>query len=28
MDPEWMNHKVRIKCARCKTVNVPVTDAG
>jgi hypothetical protein len=26
MDPGYMNHKVRIKCARCRTVNVPVTD--
>ena len=26
MDPEWMNHKVRIKCAVCRTVNVPVTE--
>jgi DNA-directed RNA polymerase subunit RPC12/RpoP len=26
MDPEWMNHKVRIKCATCRTVNVPVTE--
>ena len=26
MDPVWMNHKVRIKCATCKTVNVPITD--
>ena len=26
MAPDYMNHKVRIRCARCRTVNVPVTD--
>jgi phage FluMu protein Com len=26
MAPEWMNHKVRIKCATCRTINVPITE--
>jgi DNA-directed RNA polymerase subunit RPC12/RpoP len=26
MDPEYMTKKVRVRCARCRTVNVAVTD--
>jgi phage FluMu protein Com len=26
MDPEYMTFRVRVKCARCKTVNVAVND--
>ena len=26
MDPAYMTKKVRVKCARCKTVNVAITD--
>jgi phage FluMu protein Com len=26
MDPEYMTRKVRVKCARCRTVNVAVTE--
>jgi DNA-directed RNA polymerase subunit RPC12/RpoP len=26
MDPEHMTKKVRVRCARCRTVNVAVTD--
>ena len=26
MDPQAMTLKVRVKCARCKTVNVAITD--
>ena len=26
MDPEQMTYKVRVKCGRCKTVNVAITD--
>jgi phage FluMu protein Com len=26
MDPDYMDFKVRVKCARCRTVNVPDTD--
>jgi phage FluMu protein Com len=26
MDPRAMTLKVRVKCARCKTVNVAITD--
>lgn len=28
MPPEYMNRKLRIKCARCKTVNVAVEVPG
>ena len=27
MDPDYMTKKVRVKCGRCKTVNVAVFDA-
>jgi phage FluMu protein Com len=26
MDPDYMTRKVRIRCGRCRTVNVAVTD--
>ena len=26
MDPDYMTKKVRIRCGRCRTVNVAVTD--
>jgi phage FluMu protein Com len=26
MDPEYMDFKVRVKCGRCRTVNVPDTN--
>lgn len=26
MAPEWMNHKVRIRCGRCRVVNVPIVE--
>ena len=26
MDPEHMTRRVRVRCARCRTVNVAVTD--
>jgi phage FluMu protein Com len=26
MDPDYMTKKVRVKCGRCRTVNVAVTD--
>ena len=26
MDPDYMTKKVRVKCGRCKTVNVAITD--
>jgi phage FluMu protein Com len=26
MDPDYMDFKVRVKCARCRTVNVADTD--
>jgi phage FluMu protein Com len=28
MPPEYMNRKLRIKCARCRTVNAAVEVAG
>lgn len=28
MPPEWMNRKLRIRCARCRTVNAAVEEAG
>jgi phage FluMu protein Com len=28
MPPEWMNRKLRIKCGRCKTVNVAIEIEG
>jgi hypothetical protein len=28
MAAEWMNRKVRIRCARCRTVNVAVEEEG
>jgi phage FluMu protein Com len=28
MPPEYMNRKLRIKCARCKTVNVAIEVEG
>jgi phage FluMu protein Com len=28
MPPEWMNRKLRIKCGRCKTVNVAIEVDG
>jgi len=28
MPPEWMNRKLRIKCGRCKTVNVAIEVEG
>ena len=26
MDPEYMTKRVRVKCGRCRTINVAVTD--
>jgi phage FluMu protein Com len=26
MDPEYMTFKVRVRCARCRTINVAVND--
>ena len=26
MDPEYMDFKVRVRCGRCATINVPDTD--
>ena len=26
MDPDYMDFKVRIRCGRCGTINVPATD--
>jgi phage FluMu protein Com len=26
MDPQYMNKKVRVKCGRCKTINVVAKD--
>jgi phage FluMu protein Com len=26
MDPQFMTNKVRVRCARCQTVNVAITD--
>jgi phage FluMu protein Com len=26
MDPDYMTKKVRVKCGRCRTVNVAITD--
>ena len=28
MPAEWMNRKVRVRCARCQTVNVAVEEEG
>ncbi len=28
MPPEWMNRKLRIKCGRCRTVNVAIEVEG
>ncbi len=28
MPPEWMNRKLRVKCGRCRTVNVAIEVAG
>jgi phage FluMu protein Com len=28
MPAEWMNRKVRVRCARCRTVNVAVEEEG
>jgi phage FluMu protein Com len=28
MPPEYMNRKVRIRCGRCRTVNVAVEEEG
>ena len=28
MPAEWMNRKVRVKCGRCRTVNVAVEEEG
>ena len=28
MPPEYMNQKVRVRCARCRTVNVAIEQAG
>jgi phage FluMu protein Com len=28
MPPEWMNRKLRIRCGRCKTVNVAIEVEG
>ena len=28
MSPEYMNQKVRVRCARCNTVNVAVEEEG
>jgi phage FluMu protein Com len=28
MPPEWMNHKLRIKCGSCKTVNAAIELPG
>jgi hypothetical protein len=28
MPPEYMNRKVRVRCARCRTVNVAVEEPG
>lgn len=28
MPPEWMNRKLRVKCGRCRTVNVAVEEDG
>jgi len=28
MPAEWMNRKVRVKCGRCRTVNVAVEEDG
>ena len=28
MPAEWMNRKVRVRCARCQTVNVAVEEPG
>jgi hypothetical protein len=26
MDPDYMDFKVRVRCGRCETINVPDTD--
>lgn len=28
MPPEWMNRKTRVRCGRCRTVNVAVEEEG
>jgi DNA-directed RNA polymerase subunit RPC12/RpoP len=28
MDPQYMTKKVRVRCGRCRTVNVAVTEDG
>jgi DNA-directed RNA polymerase subunit RPC12/RpoP len=28
MPPEWMNRKLRVRCGRCRTVNVAVEEQG
>jgi phage FluMu protein Com len=28
MPPEWMNRKLRVKCGRCRTVNVAIEVPG
>jgi len=28
MPPEWMNRKLRVRCGRCRTVNVAVEEEG
>jgi phage FluMu protein Com len=28
MDPAYMTKKVRVRCGRCRTVNVAITDEG
>ena len=28
MPPEWMNRKLRIRCGRCRTVNVAIERPG
>jgi phage FluMu protein Com len=28
MPAEYMNHKVRVRCGRCQTLNVAVEEAG
>jgi phage FluMu protein Com len=28
MPPEWMNRKLRVRCGRCKTINVAIEVEG
>jgi phage FluMu protein Com len=28
MPPEWMNRKLRVRCGRCRTVNVAIEEEG